>query len=85
MGILLVRDISNQIDFILGLGFLNNESYMMTSIESGEVNRKFQELLNIGLKRECESLCCTYGIVARERWRMEICTRSMDINKITIK
>jgi hypothetical protein len=85
-GLPLVRSTYHQIDLILGSSLSNKSPYMMTSVESEEVNRQVQEFLDRGLIRKILSLCETPAVLTPKKtreWRM--CIDSCAINKITIK
>jgi hypothetical protein len=81
-----LRIISRQIDLISGSSFPNKLPYQMTPVESEEVSRQVQELLDRGLIREILSPCVVPTFLAPKNngeWRM--CIDSWAINKITIK
>ena len=78
--------ISHRMDFILGASLPNKIVYRMTPVESEELNRKVNELLQKGLIGESLSSCVVPAVLAPKKngeWRM--CTYSQAINKITIK
>ena len=81
-----MRKISHQVDLILGANFPNKVAHRMTPVESEELNRQVNELLQKGLIRESLSPCVVPTVLARKKngeWRM--CTDPQTyINKITI-
>ena len=78
--------ISHQIDLIPGQSLHDKESDKMSPIESEELNRQEQELLQKGLIRECLTRCvvpAVFPINKGGEWRM--CKDSRAIKKITVK
>lgn len=81
-----IKDISHQIDLILGAVLPNKATYKMTPQQNEEIARKIQELLDKGLVRKSLSPCVVPTILSPKKdgkWR--ICTNSSDINRITIR
>ena len=60
----LVRQISHQIDLILGASFPNKATHRMTPTKTEELNRQVQELLRKGLIRENLSPCVVPVVLA---------------------
>lgn len=64
----------------------NKPPYMMTPMESEEINKKVQDLLDRGLTRESLSPCAVPVVLTPKKmaeWRM--CMDSRAINRIAIK
>ena len=73
-------------DLILEASLPNKVAHRMTPIESEELNRQVNELLQKGLIRKSLSPYAIPAVLAPKKngeWRM--CTDSRAINKITIK
>ena len=69
----LVRNISHQIDFILGSNFPNKAAYRMTPKENKEIRRQVQDLVDKGLIREILSPCAVPTVLSPKKdggWRM---------------
>ena len=80
------RDISHQIDFILGASLPNKETYWWTPQENEEVRKQVQGLLDKGLVQKSLSPCAIPAVLTPNKdgeWSM--CTDSKEINKITIR
>ena len=81
-----LRDISHQIDLILGSTLPNKEAYKMTPTQNAKMGKQVQELMDKGLIRKILSPCFVPIVLAPKKdgkWRM--CTNSRAINKITIR
>ena len=73
-------------NLILGANFPNKAVHRMTLVESEELNRQVNELLQKGLIQESLSPCAILVVLAPKKngeWRM--CIDSQAIKKITIK
>jgi hypothetical protein len=68
-----LRSISDHICLILGSSISNKYPYWLTLVESEEVNKQVQELLDRGLIRESLSLCVVPIVLTPKKageWRM---------------
>jgi hypothetical protein len=63
----LVRSISHQIDLMSRSSLPNKVSYKMTLVESEEVNRQVQEMLDRGLIRESLSPCAVPTVLTPKK------------------
>lgn len=59
-----MRKISHQIDLVLGASLPNKVAHKMSPIESEELNRQVQELLQKGLIRESLNPCAVPTMLA---------------------
>lgn len=81
-----IRDISHQIDLILGATLPNKFAYKMTPSQNEEISRQVLGLLDKGLVRKSLSPCFVPRALAPKKdgkWRL--CTNSRAINRITIR
>ena len=80
------RDVSHQIDFILGASLPNKAVYRLTPQENEEVRKQVQGLMGKGLIKKSLSPCAVPTFLSPKKdgeWGM--CIDSRDINKITIR
>jgi hypothetical protein len=81
-----VRKISHQMDLIPRTILPNKEAHHMTLVESEDLNRQMQELLQKGFIKESLSPCAVPTVLSPKKdgeWQM--CIDSRAINKIKIK
>lgn len=57
LGLPPMRDIQYHIDLVIGIVFLNKETYRMSLREPDDLKRKVEELVTKGLARETMSPC----------------------------
>jgi hypothetical protein len=85
-GLLPIRGIEYQIDFVLGASIPNRPAYRSNSEETKELQRQVEELMAKGHVRESISLCTVSVLLVPKKdgtWRM--CIDYMAINNITVK
>ncbi|XP_074298843.1 uncharacterized protein LOC141629799 [Silene latifolia] len=81
-----IRGIEHQIDLILGAPLPNKAAYRCNPMETKELQRKIEELMERGYVRESMSPCAVLTLLVPKKdgtWRM--CIDSRAVNNITIK
>ena len=85
-GLLPIRGIEHQIDFVSGVTIPNRLAYRSNLAETKELQRKVEELLTKGHMRESMSPCAMPMLLVPKKdgtWRM--CVDCRAINNITVK
>jgi hypothetical protein len=85
-GLLLLRGIEHQIDFVLSSTISNKPVYRSNPMETKEMQRQVDELIEKGLVRESMSPCAIPVLLVPKKdssWRMYVDCRA--VNKITVK
>ncbi|XP_043807318.1 uncharacterized protein LOC122721963 [Manihot esculenta] len=81
-----LRGIAHQIDFIPGSSIPNRPAYRSNPMETKEMQRQIDELMEKGLVRESLSPCAVPVLLVPKKdgtWRM--CVDCRAVNKITVK
>jgi hypothetical protein len=80
-----IRSIRHHIDLIPRASLPNKEAYKLMLQENGEVKKQVQDLMDKGLVRESLSPCTVPIVLSPKKdGGRRMCTKSREINKITI-